>query len=66
MKIKYRIVNFCSMVHPQVAGGGNVVWMWKVAANILNKQLWISTMLQSVAVGFEFRWILWNDLSSGK
>jgi hypothetical protein len=27
------------MVHPQVADGGDVLQIWRVAANILNKQL---------------------------
>jgi len=28
------------MAHPLIAGGGDSVWMWRVAVNILNKKLW--------------------------
>jgi hypothetical protein len=30
------------MARPQVADGGNSLQIWRVAANILNKQSWIS------------------------
>jgi hypothetical protein len=28
----------CGMAHPQVADGGDALQLWRVAANILNKQ----------------------------
>jgi hypothetical protein len=28
------------MVRPRVAGGGNDLQIWKVAANVVNKQQW--------------------------
>jgi hypothetical protein len=28
------------MAHPQVVDIGDGLWVWRVAANILNKQLW--------------------------
>jgi hypothetical protein len=32
------ILSHHGMAHPQVADGGNVLHIWRVAANILNKQ----------------------------
>ena len=63
------------------ADGGDSLQMWRVAADIFNKQWqtakkgWLSIfgagwqktrMLHNIAAWFGFKWILWNDLSNGK
>jgi len=39
------------MAHPQVADGGNGLKVWRVAANILNKQLWTAAKGWSSSLG---------------
>jgi hypothetical protein len=53
--------------------GGEGLQIWRVAANMLNKQLQLqlptikkNNTLRNVTKGLGFGWMLWNDLSHGK
>jgi hypothetical protein len=47
------VPNHDSMVHPEVAVGGDNLQIWRVAANILKKQLWTSDKGWSSSMGVE-------------
>jgi len=40
------------MVHPQVAGRGDSLQIWRVARNIMNKQSWTDERDWSSSLGF--------------
>jgi hypothetical protein len=39
------------MVHPQVVDGGEGLEIWRIAADILNKQLWTADRGRSSSLG---------------